>query len=181
MRKFESHVQYMKYEVLKEVAKLAMKGASQEAYETIAERLIPGPKATWRCCIHKERAIISERSKLAMGGDKNNSNIIEVIDIACDECPGDRFTITEACRGCLAHKCSDTCPVNAIYIVGQRAYIDQNKCIECGRCKSVCPYNAISEVQRPCIRACDAKALHINEDKKAVIDNDKCIQCGACV
>ena len=40
-----------------------------------------------RCCIYKERAIVEERIKLAMGGDKNNPNVIEVIDIACDECP----------------------------------------------------------------------------------------------
>ena len=40
-----------------------------------------------RCCVYKERAILSERIKLAMGGDKSNPNVIEVIDIACDECP----------------------------------------------------------------------------------------------
>ena len=40
-----------------------------------------------RCCIYKERAIVEERIKLAMGGDKNNPNVIEVIEIACDECP----------------------------------------------------------------------------------------------
>ena len=52
---------------------------------------------------------------------------------------------------------------------------------ERGKCKAVCPYNAVSEVMRPCIRACGANALSINGDKKVVIDNDECTQCGACV
>ena len=34
---------------------------------------------------------MEERIKLAMGGDKNNPNVIEVIDIACDECPMSRL------------------------------------------------------------------------------------------
>ena len=36
----------------------------------IAEAIIPGPKASFRCCIYKERAIINSRVKLAMGGVK---------------------------------------------------------------------------------------------------------------
>jgi len=181
MRNFESDVQLIKYEVLKEVVKLTLEGTLRKKHNTISEKIIPGPKARTRCCIYKEREIVNERVKLAMGGDKKNKNIIEVLSVACDECPIHRFTITEACRGCLAHKCSEACPVGAIYNINQRAYIDTNKCIECGRCKSVCPYNAISDVMRPCIRACNAKALSIDENKKACIDNNKCVQCGACV
>jgi [FeFe] hydrogenase (group B1/B3) len=178
---FESDVQLIKYEVLKEVVKHTLEGNVKKNYRTIAKKIIPGPKPRTRCCIYKERAIIAERVRLAMGGNKKNKNIIEVINIACDECPINRFTITEACRGCLAHKCSETCPVNAIYNINQRSYINTDKCIECGRCKSVCPYNAISDVMRPCKRACSAKALSFDENKKAVIDNEKCIQCGSCV
>lgn len=181
MRNFESDVQLIKYEVLKEVIKLTLEGTLEQTYKSIPKKIIPGPKPRTRCCIYKEREIISQRVKLAMGGNKRNKNIIEVINVACDECPIHRFTITEACRGCLAHKCSEACPKNAIYTINQRAYIDTNKCIECGRCKSVCPYNAISDVMRPCRRACAAKALSFDENKKAVIDNDKCIQCGSCV
>lgn len=181
MRNFENDVQLIKYEVLREVTKLTLEGSLHKKYKTISKKIIPGPKPRTRCCIYKERAIIDERVKVAMGGDKKNKNIIEVIDIACDECPIHRFTITEACRGCLAHKCSENCPVGAIYTVNQRAYINYEKCIECGKCKSVCPYNAVSDVMRPCKRACNAKALSFDENKKAVIDNDKCIQCGACV
>jgi [FeFe] hydrogenase (group B1/B3) len=181
MRSFESDVQLIKYKVLKEVVKLTLDGTLEEDYTSIPEKVIPGPKPMTRCCIHKERAIVKERVKLAMGGDRENKNVIEVINEACDECPINRFTVTEACRGCLAHKCKEACPMGAIYSINRRSYIDTNKCIECGRCKSVCPYNAISEVMRPCKRACNASALYIDENKKAIINNDKCIQCGACV
>jgi len=180
MRKFDSDVQLIKYEVLKEVSKLAIQGTLLDKLHTIPQIIDPGPNARIRCCLYKERAITVERVRMAMGGNPDNKNIIEVLDVACDECPINRFTVTEACRGCLAHHCFDACPVNAIYQVGQRAYINPNKCIECGKCKNVCPFNAISDVMRPCKRACVVSALSIDENKKAVIDNDKCIQCGAC-
>lgn len=181
MRKFETDVQLVRYEVFKEVSKLAFDGTLEKKYKNIPKTLNPGPKARFRCCVYKEREITKKRVKLAMGGDRNNPNIVEVIGAACDECPINRFTVTEACRGCMAHRCSEACPVGAIYHVGQRAYINQQKCIECGKCKAACQYDAISDVMRPCRRSCPVDALSIDDDKKAVIDNDKCIQCGACV
>ncbi|OGO79392.1 MAG: ferredoxin [Clostridiales bacterium GWB2_37_7] len=181
MRKFETDVQLVRYEVLKEVSKFALEGTLEKKYKSIPKILNPGPKARFRCCVYKEREITKKRVKLAMGGDKSNPNVVEVIGAACDECPINRFTVTEACRGCMAHRCSEACPVGAIYHVGQRAYINQQKCIECGKCKAACQYDAISDVMRPCRRSCPVDALSIDEDKKAVIDNEKCIQCGACL
>lgn len=181
MRKFETDVQLVRYEVLTEVSKLAFEGTLEKKYKSIPKTLNPGPKARFRCCVYKEREITKKRVKLAMGGDKNNPNTIEVIGAACDECPINRFTVTEACRGCMAHRCSEACPVGAIYHVGQRAYINQQKCIECGKCKAACQYDAVSDVMRPCRRSCPVEALSIDENKKAVIDNKKCIQCGACL
>ena len=181
VRKFENDVQLIKYEVLREVARFAMEGTLEEKLDTIPLIIDPGPEPRTRCCIYKERAITKERVKLAMGGNKENKNIVEVIDIACDRCPINRFFVTEACRGCLAHRCSEACPRGAIYHVGGRSYIDQDKCIKCGRCKEACPYNAIADVMRPCRKACVSGAISNDESKKAVIDNDKCIQCGACV
>lgn len=55
----------------------------------ITEKIVPGPKATMRCCIYKERAIVNERIKVAMGTGHAFDRVIEVLDIACDECPGD--------------------------------------------------------------------------------------------
>lgn len=69
-----------------------------------------------RCCIYKERAIISQRVKLAMGGDKGNPNLVEVLPIACDECPVTQIAVGPACRGCIATRCVHTCPKDAISI-----------------------------------------------------------------
>lgn len=135
-----------------------------------------------RCCVYKERAILLERVKLAMGGDKDNPNVIEVIDIACDECPMGGYEVTGACRGCLAHRCEDVCKFGAITFDAQHvAHIDKSKCKECGACAKVCPYSAITNNKRPCERACKVKAITMDEECAAKIDNSKCIACGACV
>ncbi len=182
-RNFESNVQYIKYLVNKTVAQRFFNDELNQADESIrliAEEIIPGPKALFRCCIYKERHIIEDRVRLVMEPAKDN-RVVNVLDSACDACPIDRFVITEACRGCLGHKCHDTCPRNAITIVNHRAYINQELCIECGRCKEVCPFNAVSEVKRPCVRACSVGAVQMDENRKAVIDHEKCISCGACI
>jgi len=181
MRLFDTNVQYIKYRVLKEVIRRACEGGLEEAYMEIPAIISPGPKATTRCCVYKERAIIQERVKMAMGGHAGNPNVIEVIDIACDECPIDGMYVTPACRGCLIHNCMEVCPRNAITIVDKKAVIDKEKCIECGKCTQACPYGAIIAQHRPCVQSCKVKAISMNEDKKAVIDNEKCISCGACV
>ena len=57
---------------------------------------------TTRCCIYKERAIVAERIKIALGGNKADPNVVEVIDIACDECPEAGHVVTDLCRGLQA-------------------------------------------------------------------------------
>ena len=179
IKKFESNVQYTKYLVNKEITERFINGTLDSSLDEIAEKLVPGPKPVTRCCIYKERHIIKERAKNAIEPLKG-TNVINILHDACDECPVNRFMVTEACRGCLAHKCVEACPKDAIYIVNQHAYINQNLCIECGRCHAACPFNAISDVQRPCIRSCEIGAIKIDEDRKAYIDDSKCVSCGAC-
>ena len=108
-RKFDTKIQYLKYKVLREVARIAYNSDSgfelANSFNDIAKVIVPGPKATMRCCIYKERAIIAERIKMACGGNKNNPNVIEVIDIACDECPASGYQVSHDCRGCIAHRC----------------------------------------------------------------------------
>lgn len=182
MRKFDTKVQYLEYKVLREVARYAFDGGLANAHNDIVKAIVKGPKPTMRCCIYKERAIVSERIKLATGGDRNNPNVIEVIDIACDECPIGGYEVTTACRGCLAHRCEDVCRRGAIsFDDKQKAVIDKEKCVECGLCAKVCPYSAISNSKRPCENACKVKAISVSETKAAFIDNAKCIACGACV
>ena len=180
-RIFDTNVQLVKYNVLKEVIRRAYEGGLEDAYMEVPKLLSPGPKAETRCCIYKERAILQDRIQMAMGGDKNTPNVIEVIDSACDECPIDGIYVTPACRGCMVHSCKEVCPKDAITIVNHKATVDKDKCIECGKCTQVCPYSAIILQHRPCMVSCKVKAISIDENKKAKIDNEKCISCGACV
>ena len=182
MRKFDTKVQYLKYKVLREVAKRAWNDTLLDTLLDIPKAIVPGKTSTMRCCVYKERAILGERVKLAMGGDKDNPNVIEVIETACDECPMGGYEVTNACRGCLAHRCEDVCRFGAIsFDQNHVAQIDKSKCKECGACSKVCPYTAIISRKRPCENACKVKAISMNEDKAAAIDNSKCIACGACV
>ena len=179
MRKFDTKVQYLKYKVLREVARLAWNDTLLENLFEIPKTIVPGNTPTMRCCVYKERAILSERVKIAIG---SNPNIIEVIDIACDECPMGGYEVTNACRGCLAHRCEDVCRFGALSFDRDHvAHIDKTKCKECGACSKVCPYTAIINRKRPCEMACKIKAISMNENKAAAINYDKCISCGACV
>lgn len=182
MRKFDTKVQYLKYKVLREVARLAWKDTLLENVLDIPKTIVSGSTPTMRCCVYKERAILAERVKIAMGGNKDNPNVIEVIETACDECPMGGYEVTNACRGCLANRCEDACKFGAIsFDQNHVAQIDKTKCRECGACAKVCPYTAIISRKRPCENACKIKAVHMKETRAAAIDNDKCIACGACV
>ena len=182
IRKFDTKVQHLKYKVLREVAREAWNDTLLENILEIPYRIVPGNTPTMRCCVYKERAILADRVKLAMGGNADNPNVIEVIEIACDECPMGGYEVTNACRGCLAHRCEDVCRKGAITFDAQHvAHIDKTKCVDCGQCAKVCPYTAIIKRTRPCENACKVKAISMNENKAAKINNEKCTACGACV
>lgn len=182
MRHYETQVQVLKDKVLTAVARLAWSDRLQTGdLLDIPEEVIPGPEAQMRCCIYKERAIISSRVKMAMGGDRANPCVVEVLPIACDECPVSEISVTANCRGCIAHRCAEVCPKGAISIVNHRSVIDHSKCILCGKCISVCPYSAIVKNVRPCERGCPSKAISMGGDGKASIDPNKCVSCGECV
>lgn len=183
MKLFENRIQEIKYKVLREVAIQTWKGNDVFAeFNEIADKVVNKNEPPQRCCIYKDRAIIAERIRLAIGGSKSNKAIVQVIDIACDECPEAGYVVTDLCRGCLAHNCMESCRLNAISIdAHHHAHIDKSKCVECGRCAKSCPYMAIHNFQRPCEKACKVNAISMGPNGAANIDEEKCVSCGACV
>lgn len=150
-----------------------------------------------RCCVHKERAVLKNRIQMALWqplgeniinaanaalrGDFDVSlPVVDVLPDACDACPIDKYYVTDLCRHCIQHNCTNNCPKHAISIQHNRAAIDRDVCIECGRCAQSCPYGAIMEIIRPCIRACALGAMASGPDTRTIIDHDKCVNCGNC-
>lgn len=181
MRKFETMIQELKDQVLESVAELTWEDKLTAGILDIPEKIIPGPEARVRCCIYKERAVVTERVKMAVGGDKAYPAMVEVMKVACDECPVTEIEVTPACRGCIATRCLHACPKGAITVVNRRASINHAKCIMCGKCVAACPYGAIEKHQRPCERGCVPGAISMGDDRKASIDVNKCVSCGSCV
>ncbi|MDY5023326.1 MAG: 4Fe-4S dicluster domain-containing protein [Blautia sp.] len=181
----ESDINDVKQEVLTQVARHAFNGDLDEKRDQIPYDILPGHKALFRCCVYREREIIRQRVRLAEGkfpvqGIKNK-NIVQVLDSACAECPIQRYVVTDNCQKCLGKKCLNACKFGAISIGRDKAYIDPDKCKECGKCAQACPYNAISDHQRPCKKSCPVNAISMDENHIVKIHDDKCIHCGACI
>lgn len=196
----------LRRQVFVEMARVAFetdKSEIKDAIEAIPFKITPGDKPLYRESIWRERAICSERLRLAMGlslrpEDKpvhltsglRDSDIadkyyepplMQVIPSACAACAPNMYKVTDNCRGCVAHPCTEVCPKGAVSIVNGKSFIDQSKCIKCGRCKNVCPYDAIAHHTRPCAEACGVKAIESDDLGRAKINNDKCVSCGMCM
>lgn len=201
----ESYMSIMniRRKVFAEVARISYEDSDLSELEQASYRLFPGETATLRKDIFRERAIAEEMIRLAMGldireidtykkitdgFDKINIDenayeepLISVIKFACESCPTRSFFVTNNCRNCMAHPCTNVCPVNAVSIGKDGAVIDTEKCIKCGRCKNTCPYSAIVEYERPCASVCGVNAIEDDEVGRAVINHDKCVACGRCI
>ena len=189
--------------VFAELAKLALKDAECEEFDKIPYRIIDSEEATYRSSIFKERAIVSARVRMGLGMDyemnqehkllsdgiksflendnKLQEPLVNVIRFACEKCPTDTHFVTDNCRKCLAHPCSIVCPVDAVTIEEDAAVIDQDKCINCGKCKEACPYEAIVNYERPCAAACGVDAIESDDYGRAKINHEKCVSCGQCI
>lgn len=178
-------IEDVKGEVLYQVAKAAFEGKLKNIEVTLPYEILPGNKPSYRCCVYKEREIIRERIMLAQNinpatGDQCQ-NTVKIIPAACENCPITRFTVTDNCQKCLGKKCMQACKFDAITMLRNKAYIDPEKCKECGQCYQACPYNAIVDIMRPCRRACPVDAIQVGEEGRVDIDDEKCIRCGACI
>lgn len=191
--------------VFREVARLAYESQSGDYgwVDELPYEIIPGDVATYRESVFLERAIVGERIRLAMGLPLQGVDkpaklsegvaeaakpetyyqppLINVIKFACNACEENSYKVSDACQGCLAHPCREICPKGAITFKDKKAYIDQEKCIKCGRCANVCPYGAIQHRERPCAVACGMNAISSDEQGRAQIDYSKCVSCGQCL
>lgn len=204
MRGIDTPVNQLRKQVFVEVAKVAYESDNvNNDIEAIPYKITPGDAPRFRDSIYRERAIASERVRLAMGmslrpqdqpvhitDGVEESNISEkyyepplmqVIPSACNFCDDNKYEVSNMCQGCIAHPCMEVCPKGAISQVDGRAVIDQSKCIKCGKCKAACPYDAISKKERPCSKACGVKAIETDEQGRAKINADKCVSCGQCM
>ena len=206
MRGIETPVTTVRRQVFEEVARIAFNSTSQsmnDDIEAVPYKIVNEDTELYRESIYQSREIVRERVRLAMGmslrpedrmvhltAGIEESNISEkyyepplmqVIPSACNACEEKGYEVSDMCKGCVAHPCRQVCPVGAITMVKNKSYIDQSKCIKCGKCKSICPYDAISKKVRPCQKACGVGAIKSDKLGRAYIDNDKCVSCGQCM
>ena len=76
----------LKHLILREVCRLAWEdNLTQESCEKLVQKIIPGPKPEYRCCIYKEREIVRGRIRLAMGlapdVNSDSGNVVAVIPL----------------------------------------------------------------------------------------------------
>ena len=177
-----------KFDVLVEVAKEAFQGnLKEESVNAMAHNLVSLGGQRYRCCVYKEREVLRQRVRLAMGKMANDAKeykpkqIVQVIDAACDGCTIQKIQVTDNCRKCMKKACLAACNFGAISMGETRSQIDHDKCKECGACARACPYHAIVITDRPCYEACPVQAISWNEANICQIDESRCINCGACL
>lgn len=206
MRGIDTPVRQTRRRVFKEVANLAYcSGNLKDDMEALPYKIVDYEDFAFWENVYRDRAVVRERIRLAMGMSLRPENrerpghltqgleesnidekyyeppLMQVIPSACNACPENRYEITDSCMGCVAHPCHSVCPRDAISMVKGKSVIDQDKCIKCGKCREVCPYDAICHKERPCRAACGINAIKSDQLGRAVIDNDMCVSCGQCM
>ena len=194
---------HLKREILVRLIRAYLGDNYAEDVRMIPYQMRPqGSEVPYRCCIHKERAILRDRviaglgldieeakdyellSDLAQKATKREApekNPLTLLQTACNECVPARIHVTDLCQGCVARPCESACKFGAIKVENGKSKIDQSKCKSCGLCAQVCPFQAITKIIVPCENACPVGAIAKDEDGLTKIDNEKCISCGKCV
>lgn len=203
MRGIDTQVRKNRRRIFKEVASLAYHSENlKDDIEALPYKIVDYDESEYQS-IYRERAIVRESIRLAMGLSLRPENapvhltqgleesnidekyyeppLMQVIPSACNACPVNCYMVTDKCMGCVAHPCREVCPRGAISMKNGKSVIDQEKCIKCGKCKAVCPYDAISHQVRPCLDHCGVNAIKSDDKGRAVIDPDLCVSCGQCM
>lgn len=194
---------HLKREILARLIKAYLGDNYEEDVRLIPYMMRPqGSKVPFRCCIHKERAILRDRVIAGLGFDieeVKDSELLStladkatkrdvpeehpltLLQTACNECVPARIHVTDLCQGCVARPCESVCRFGAIKVENGKSHIDHTKCKSCGMCVQVCPFQAITKIIVPCENACPVGAIAKDDDGLTRIDHDKCISCGKCV
>ena len=200
---YQNNATKIRREVIIRLIDLFNKGKLESEANFIPYKMFPKNLQEMRCCIYKDRAVCRLRSIAALGWaaeddlddsyslnqyavdalnrEKIEGPVMTVLDLACKGCVNNRYVITDVCQGCIARPCMVNCPKDAITVVNGRSIIDADKCINCGKCQKVCPYNAVTKVSVPCEEACPVGAISKDKTGRANIDYNKCISCGRCM
>ena len=203
MRGIPSLITDIRKRVFTEVARMAYSGRGYEGVDELPYIIVPGDQPLHRESVFLERAIASERVRLAMGLNIRpiqtrhlmtegmdeaavaeqyyTPPLVNIIPYACHSCPTNQYKVSNYCQNCVAASCQKVCPKDAISFRNNRSYIDLDKCIRCGKCAKACPYNAIVHLERPCQVACGMDAIESDENGVAIINQDKCVACGQCL
>lgn len=199
----KNEITYLRRSLAAEILRIYFNDNILDEIDKVPIKRVPKNSASRRCCIYKDRAMLRYRIMSLLGIDvefedneflpisyfvekalkrKNiSSKVLTIIDIACASCQQNSYMVTDMCKGCVARPCEVNCPKNAIKFINNRAVIDQDLCVSCGKCLKVCPYNAIVYSPVPCEEHCPVGAITRNpETGKEEIDYDKCIYCGRC-
>ena len=138
MRNYDTPVRAIRHKVYVEVAKAGFESTDETLIhdiEAIPYNIVE-EKAKYRESIYRERAVASERVRLAMGLSLRPENkavhltdglaasnidekyyeppLMQVIPSACAACPPNKYIVSNMCRGCVAHPCMQACPKGAI-------------------------------------------------------------------
>lgn len=193
----------LRRELMTLMIKYLLKGELRENIDRLPYIMRPRGSETSRCCVYKDRAMlkyramgllgfgvddeVDEMTRLSDYGDIAFSRTqvgkepLSVMDEACSACVKVNYVVTNMCRGCVARPCALNCNKGAISFHQGQAYIDADKCVNCGLCQKNCPFHAIIYQPVPCEEACPVGAISKDERGKEHIDPKKCIYCGRCI
>ncbi|MDO4570927.1 MAG: monomeric [FeFe] hydrogenase [Planctomycetia bacterium] len=195
--------QFIRREVMIRLVRAFDEGNLVSEIDKIPILLRPKHGETSRCCLYHDRAVLKYRLMALLGfacedetdETRTLASYVEealkteptdgaipltVCSAGCSSCPDSSFKVTDTCRGCFARPCVYNCPKKAISVVNQQSQIDYSKCIKCGKCMAVCPFNAIVKTTVPCEEVCPVGAIRKDEHGTAQINFDRCIACGKC-
>ena len=146
MRGLHTQVSDLRKDVFVEVARIAYESDNiNDDLEAIPYKLSPDENPRFRDSVYRERAVSSERTRLALGLSLRPQNkpvhitsgldeatvdemyyeppLMQVIPSACNACEDNVYEVSNLCRGCLAHSCMEVCPRDAITHVDGQAHI----------------------------------------------------------